>query len=76
MQPHEVVATGGVRSPPHHHTWLFSDFSRFSNFQTLKSKLVIFPMSKLHQFLQVDILEHKEKLSFLAQLKIPQDLKL
>jgi hypothetical protein len=75
-QPHEVVATGGVRSPPHHHTWLFSDFSRFSNFQTLKSKLVIFPMSKLHQFLQVDILEHKEKLSFLAQLKIPQDLKL
>jgi hypothetical protein len=51
-------------------------FLIFQDFQTLKSKLVIFPMSKLHQFLQVDILEHKEKLSFLAQLKIPQDLKL
>jgi hypothetical protein len=28
-------------------------------------------MSKLHQFLQIDRLKHKEKLSFLAQLQIP-----
>jgi hypothetical protein len=50
---------------------LFSDFSRFSIFQILKSKSVTFPMSKHHQFLQVDSLKHKEQLSFLAQLQIP-----
>jgi hypothetical protein len=51
--------------------WLFSDFSRFSILQTLKSKSVTFPMSKLSHFLLVDSLKHKEQLSFLAQLQIP-----
>jgi hypothetical protein len=37
--------------------WLFSDFSRFSILQTLKSKSMTFPMSKLCQFLQVRQLE-------------------
>jgi hypothetical protein len=32
---------------------------------------VTLPMSKLHQFLQVNSLNHKEQLSFLAQLQIP-----
>jgi hypothetical protein len=36
---------------------LFSDFSRFSILQTLKSKSMTFPMSKLCQFLQVRQLE-------------------
>jgi hypothetical protein len=50
---------------------LFSDFSRFSIFQTLKSISVTFPMSKIHQILYRDRWKDKEELSFLAQLQIP-----
>jgi hypothetical protein len=65
MSPHVVLrACPGDRhepfkqplrltSGPQH----FSDFLRFSIFQTLKSKSVTFPLSKLHQFLWVEQLE-------------------
>jgi hypothetical protein len=71
------VRTSDQREPFKRPLWLtsgprlFSDFLRFSIFQTLKSKSVTLPMSKLHQFLQVNSLNHKEQLSFLAQLQIP-----
>jgi hypothetical protein len=42
-------------------------FPRFSIFQTLKSKTVTFPLSKIHQILHSDRWKHKEQLSFLAQ---------
>jgi hypothetical protein len=51
-----------------------SEFSRFSIFQILKSKIVTFPMSKIHQTLHRDILRHKEQLSFLFQLQITSGL--
>jgi hypothetical protein len=47
----------------------FSDFSRFSIFQNLKSKSVTFSMSKIHQILHRDSCKHKKQLSFLAQLQ-------
>jgi hypothetical protein len=50
---------------------LHFEFPRFSIFQTLKSKMVTFPLLKIQQILHRDIWKHKEQLSFLAQLQIP-----
>jgi hypothetical protein len=49
----------------------FSDFSRFSIFQILKSKSVTFLMSKIHQISCRDSWKHREQLFLLAKLKIP-----
>jgi hypothetical protein len=46
-------------------------FQSFSIIQTLKFKLVSFPMSKIGQILQVDSLKHGKKLYFLDQLQNP-----
>jgi hypothetical protein len=59
-----------LTSGPRH----FFDLSRFSILQTLKFKIVTFPMSKLHQFFHRDSWKHREQLSFLAQLQIPRGL--
>jgi hypothetical protein len=45
--------------------WPLFDFSRFSNTQTLKSKMLSFLMTKFLQLLQVDWLKDKEQLLFL-----------
>jgi hypothetical protein len=55
---------------------LVSDFSRFSIFQTLKSKSLTFPMSKINQILHRDSWKHKEQLSFQHNFKFPHDFKL
>jgi hypothetical protein len=79
---HGAMATGSVRWPPSHQAWchgrvltsgpqLHFEFSRFSIFQTLKSKIGTFPLSKIHQILHRDSWKHKEQLSFLAQLQMP-----
>jgi hypothetical protein len=49
----------------------FLIFLRFSIFQTLKLKTMIFPMCKIHQIVYRDSWKDKEQLSFLAQLQIP-----
>jgi hypothetical protein len=46
----------------------FCFFSRFSNNQSLKSKMVTFLLSNVHQNLNRDSLKHTEQLSFLSQL--------
>jgi hypothetical protein len=53
----------------------FRFFSRFSNNQILKSKMVAFLLSNVHQNLNRDILKHNEQLSFLSQLRIPSEFK-
>jgi hypothetical protein len=37
----------------------------------MKSKMVTFPLSKIHRILDKDSWTHKEQLSFLAELEIP-----
>jgi hypothetical protein len=49
-------------------------FFDLSNTHTLISELVTFLMSKFHKILQVEILEHKEKLHFLYQVQNPKGL--
>jgi hypothetical protein len=44
--------------------------SRFSNTQNLKSKMVTFLLSIIHQTLHSDSLKYKEQLCFLSQLQI------
>jgi hypothetical protein len=51
-------------------------FSRFSHTQTLKSKMVIFLLSKFLKILQVDCLKHGEQLFFLDDLQNSKDCKL
>jgi hypothetical protein len=52
----------------------FLIFSRFSNTQTLKSKMVTFLMSKFLQNFQVNCVGHKEQLLFLKQRQTPKGL--
>jgi hypothetical protein len=52
-----------------------SIFQLFSLTQTLKYEMVTFPWYKIHQTLHRDSLKHKEQLSFLSQLQIPQNCK-
>jgi hypothetical protein len=48
-----------------------SDFLKIFKQPNLKSKMVTFPLSNIHKNLNIDILKHKEQLSFLSQLQIP-----
>jgi hypothetical protein len=51
----------------------FRFFSRFSNNQILKSKMVTFPLYNVHQNLNRDSLKHNEQLSFLSPLRVPSE---
>jgi hypothetical protein len=59
-----------LTSGPQH----FFDLLRYSNTHTLIFELVTFLMSKFHQILQVDSLEHKEQLHFLDPIQNPKGL--
>jgi hypothetical protein len=51
----------------------FKFFSKSA--QTLKFKTKVFPMSKIHQILQVDSMKYQEKLYFLDKLENLVELK-
>jgi hypothetical protein len=52
----------------------FFDFFKIFKHPNLIFELVTFLMSKFHQILQVDILEHRLQLYFLDQLQNPKGL--